>query len=82
MMMSKLKDLILSNNNNKTVPVMRNFSLSCGSELSPNKIRTIDGAPGCFLGSVEKTLLPRTLYTPEAESNGNWQGNFLRTGTY
>lgn len=61
MMMSKLKDLILSNNNNKTVPVMRNFSLSCGSELSPNKIRTIDGAPGCFLGSVEKTLLPRTF---------------------
>ena len=66
MMMSKFKDLVLSNNNNKTMPVMRNFSLSCGSELSPNKIRTIDGAPDCFPGSVDKTLLRRTLYTPEA----------------
>lgn len=24
----------------------------------------------------------KDIYTPEAESNGNWQGNFLRTGTY
>lgn len=69
MMMPYLKGLALSNSNCKTVPVMRNFPLSCGLRnriLSEQNVM-IAIALGCFPGSVGETLLLKTLCTVDTE---------------